>query len=211
MPPSPWRSPAAAAQRRTVARVRRLALQALRPAALLASPLLIMLSAACGSSTTGAAGSDRPTGTAAPPPTSRPSASITTPARATLPATIPTTGAANSTCVQGWHVVTPVSDDYQMALALLPQVAGAKLVRVFTGPLPGTGTGLHVYARTDDARLLAVQTGDGPAVVFTAAGDTGNWRPADWHRTGAAPQPTGSSGSAAALLPASQAGCLDGS
>lgn len=113
--------------------------------------------------------------------------------------------------MQGWHTVTPGSDDYSSAKALLPQIAGAKVVRVFTGPLPGTGTGLHVYARTATARLLAVQMGDGPAVVFTAAGDTGNWRPADWHRTGAAPEPTGSSDSAAALLPASQAGCLDGS
>jgi hypothetical protein len=104
--------------------------------------------------------------------------------------------------------VAPGSDDYQSAALLLPQIDGAKVVRVFTGPLPGTGTGLHVYARTDNGRFLAVQTGDGPAVVFTAAADTKNWHPADWHRTGAAPQP---SQSTAALLPAGQAGCLDGS
>jgi hypothetical protein len=208
MRPSPWRSSAAAARRRTVARVRRLALHALRPAALLAAPLLILLLAACGSSSTGAAGTHRPTGTAAPPPTSAPTTWATATARAQLPVTIPPTGAPGATCVQGWHSVQPDSDDYATAAALLPQIAGAKVVRVFTGPLPGTGTGLHVYARTDDARLLAVQTGDGPPVVFTAAGDTGNWRPADWHRTGAAPEP---SASAAALLPASQAGCLDGS
>ena len=117
-------------------------------------------------------------------------------------------GAPGPTCVQGWRTVAPGTADYQTAALLLPQIADAKVVRVFTGPLPGTGTGLHVYARTNDARLLAVQMGDGPAVVLTAADDTGDWRPSDWHRSGAAPQP---SQSAAAVLPASQAGCLDGS
>lgn len=179
-----------------------------RPAVVVAAALLTFLPVACGSSTNGAAGTDRPTGTAAPPPTSEPSSSVTATARVELPITIPTTGAPDPTCLQGWHTVTPGSDDYETAALVLPQIAGAKVVRVFTGPLPGTGTGLYVYARTDNGRLLAVQMGDGPAVVFTAAGDTGNWRPTDWHRTGAAPQP---SASAAALLPASQAGCLDGS
>jgi hypothetical protein len=194
------------------ARVRRLRLHA--PVAVLAAPLLlsIPLLTACGDSTTGAAGHDQPTGTAAPPPTSEPSGVPTswrtTSAGVQLPIATPTTGAPDPTCVQGWHAVTPGSADYNSALALLPQIAGASVVRVFTGPLPGTGTGLHVYARTDTARLLAVQTGDGPPVVFTAAGDTDNWRPTDWHRTGAAPAP---SASAAALLPASQAGCLSGS
>jgi hypothetical protein len=125
-----------------------------------------------------------------------------------LPVAIPTTGAPDPTCVQGWHTVTPGSDDYRTAERMLPQIAGAEVVRVFTGPLPGAGTGLHVYARTGTARLLAVQMGDGPAVVFTAGADTQNWRPTDWHRAGAAPEP---SASAAALLPASQAGCLVGS
>lgn len=187
-------------------RVRRLRLHA--PAALIAALLLCLLSAACGNSTTGAAHSDRPTGTAAPPPTGEPTSGTTTPARVKLPIAISSSGAPGPTCLQGWHTVTPGMDDYSSAAALLPQIAGARVVRVFTGPLPGTGTGLHVYARTDTGRFLAVQMGDGPAVVFTAAGNTGNWRPTDWHRSGAAPAPTAS---AAALLPASQAGCLDGS
>jgi hypothetical protein len=192
--------------------VRRLRLHA--PAALVTGPLLALLLAACGNSTTGAAHSDRPTGTAAPPPTSgpatgAPSARATVPARLSqVPPSVPTTGAPDPTCVQGWHTVTPGTPDYASAAALLPQIAGAKVVRVFTGPLPGTGTGLHVYARTGTARLLAVQMGDGPAVVFTSAGDTRDWHPSDWHRTGAAPAP---SASAAALLPAGQAGCLRGS
>jgi hypothetical protein len=189
--------------------VRRLRLHA--PAALISIPLLLLLPTAC-SSTSGAAHNDRPTGTAAPPPTSEPlsvpSGSKTATAGVRLPVDAPTSGAPAPTCVQGWHAVTPGSADYNSALALLPQIAGAQVVRLFTGPLPGAGTGLHVYARTDTARLLAVQMGDGPAVVYSAAGNTGDWRPNDWHRTGAVPAP---SASAAALLPASQAGCLDGS
>jgi hypothetical protein len=105
----------------------------------------------------------------------------------------------------------PGTDDFRTAALLLPQISGAQAVRVFTGPLPGTGTGLHVYARTANARLLAVQMGDGPAVILTAPVNTSNWRPADWHPVGAAPAQPQPSTSAGSLLPASQAGCLDGS
>jgi hypothetical protein len=175
---------------------------------------LTVLTVAC-SNTTGATRAARPTGTAAPPPTS----ATTSPARSTssatasvnVPVSTPTSGAPDPTCVQGWRTVTPGTDDYRSAALLLPQIQGARVVRVFTGPLPGTGTGLHVYARTGAARLLAVQMGDGPAVILTAPATTANWRPTDWHRTGAAPAQPNPSDSAGSVLPASQAGCLDGS
>ena len=209
------------ARRRNVAGVRRIHLTAgrtpgVRPAAALTVVAAALLASGCGASTTG--GSTSPSSSppvpALSPPSSPPAGgSAGTASGEPTIARSPINIASSATCVDGWSTITAGSSDYSAASLLLPQVAGAQAVRVFTGPVPGGGTGLHVYARTATARWLAVQVGDGPGVVATAGPATHGWKSGDWRWAGSTPRPAGLQGPdpvAAGLLSRSVAGCLDG-